>query len=146
MQVIIVTGRVGGDAETRQAGSGQVTNFNLAVDQGWGNNKLTNWFRVAIWGERGSKLQPYIKKGEKVAVTGDLTIGEYNGKPQYEIRASDVDCFMSAKSDGNGQRRDSQPQQQQSRGGGGGSPQYHDDLEDDVPFLSCDPALERRVS
>ena len=34
MQFISITGRVGGDAETRQAGSGTVTNFNCAVDQG----------------------------------------------------------------------------------------------------------------
>jgi single-strand DNA-binding protein len=97
MQILFITGRIGGDAETRSAGSGKVTNFNVAVDQGYGTDKQTNWFRVSIWGERGSKLAQYIKKGEKVAVTGELTIGEYNGKPQYEIRASDIDCFMSSK-------------------------------------------------
>jgi single-strand DNA-binding protein len=102
MQFISITGRVGGDAETRSAGSGTVTNFNCAVDQGWGDNKQTNWFRVAIWGDRGSKLAQYIKKGDKVAVTGELAIGEYNGKPQYEIRAADIDCFMSGKQQGGG--------------------------------------------
>lgn len=100
MQFITITGRVGGAAETRQAGSNNVTNFNCAVDQGWGDNKQTNWFRVAIWGDRGSKLAPYINKGEKVTVTGELVIGEYNGKPQYEIRAADVDCFMAKKEQG----------------------------------------------
>ena len=132
MQFISITGRVGGDAETRQAGQSNVTNFNCAVDQGWGDNKQTNWFRVAIWGDRGGKLQPYIKKGEKVAVTGELVIGEYNGKPQYEIRAADVDCFMAGK----------------QQGGGGSAPRSEmatADLDDDVPFMSCDPALESRV-
>jgi single-strand DNA-binding protein len=118
MQQITITGRVGADAETRQAGGNDVTNFNCAVDQGWGNDKQTNWFRVAIWGSRGTKLRSYIKKGDKVAVTGDLVIGEYNGKPQYEIRASDVDCFMSGKQQEGSQQR--QP--------------AHADLEDDVPF------------
>lgn len=133
MQFISITGRVGGDAETRSAGSGNVTNFNCAVDQGWGDNKQTNWFRVAIWGERGSKLAQYIKKGDKVAVTGELVIGEYNGKPQYEIRAADVDCFMSGKkADGGETTR--QPE-----------PAFKTGLDDDVPFASCDPALERRV-
>lgn len=120
MQTITITGRVGGDAETRQAGGTNVTNFNCAVDQGWGDKKTTNWFRVAIWGERGGKLQQYILKGQKVAVTGDLEIGEYNGKPQYEIRAHDVDCFMQAKGD-------AQPHQ---------APQRQPapvDLDDDVP-------------
>ena len=100
MQFITVTGRIGGDAETRTAGKSDVTNFNCAVDQGWGDNKTTNWFRVAIWGDRGGKLAPYIVKGQKVTVTGELVIGEYNGKPQYEIRAADVDCFMQSKEPG----------------------------------------------
>jgi single-strand DNA-binding protein len=100
-------------------GSGTVTNFNCAVDQGWGDAKQTNWYRVAIWGERGSKLAQYIKKGEKVAVTGELVIGEYNGKPQYEIRCADVDCFMSGK-----QAADTPAQRQPA----------HADLDDDAPF------------
>ena len=100
MQTITITGRVGGQPETRTVGNSEVTNFSCAVDQGWGDRKRTNWFRVAIWGDRGAKLAPYINKGEKVAVTGELEIGEYNGKPQYEIRANDVDCFMAGKGDG----------------------------------------------
>jgi single-strand DNA-binding protein len=120
MQTITITGRVGGDAETRQAGNGTVTNFNCAVDQGWGDNKQTNWYRVAIWGDRGAKLAQYITKGEKVAVAGELTIGEYNGKPQYEIRAADVDCFMSGK------KSDAQPTPQREPATA--------DLDDEVPF------------
>lgn len=135
MQTITITGRVGGDAETRQAGSGTVTSFSCAVDQGWGDKKQTNWFRVSIWGERGGKLAQYIRKGEKVAVAGELSIGEYNGKPQYEIRAADVDCFMSGKQEGGG---GSQPTRQRE-------PAFTNDLDDDVPFMSSDPALESRV-
>ena len=124
MQFISITGRVGGDAETRTTSNNTVTNFNCAVDQGWGDSKQTNWFRVAIWGERGSKLAQYIKKGEKVAVTGELVIGEYNGKPQYEIRAAEVDPFMSKKDGG------TQPTPQREPAMQGADP----DLDDDVPF------------
>jgi single-strand DNA-binding protein len=136
MQFIAITGRVGSEPETRTVGSGTVTNFSCAVDQGWGDKKQTNWFRVAIWGDRGPKLAPYIKKGEKVAVTGELVIGEYNGKPQFEVRAADVDCFMAGKGE---------------QGGGGSVPSRQSvhadaDLDDSVPFASNDPALERWVS
>jgi single-strand DNA-binding protein len=138
MQFISITGRVGGDAETRSAGSGTVTNFNCAVDQGWGDNKQTNWFRVAIWGDRGSKLAQYIKKGEKVAVTGELVIGEYQGEPQYEIRAAEIDPFMSAKArEPDGSRGAPTPRQPVVA--------FDTDLDDNVPFVSCDPALEHRV-
>ena len=123
MQFITVTGRVGGDAETRTAGKSDVTNFNCAVDQGWGDNKTTNWFRVAIWGDRGGKLAPYIVKGQKVTVTGELVIGEYNGKPQYEIRAADVDCFMQSKGDTGGATTSRRAE-----------PAHYTYLDDDVPF------------
>ena len=138
MQFISITGRVGGNAETRQAGQNNVTNFNCAVDQGWGDNKTTNWFRVAIWGERGGKLAPYIIKGQKVAVTGELVIGEYQGKPQYEIRAADVDCFMSPKGADGSQGSPTRP--------AGNAQAFDTDLTDDVPFGSADPCLEWRVS
>jgi single-strand DNA-binding protein len=134
MQFITVTGRVGGDAETRTAGKSDVTNFNCAVDQGWGDSKTTNWFRVAIWGDRGGKLAPYIVKGQKVTVTGELLIGEYNGKPQYEIRAADVDCFMQSKGDGSQGAPTTRAQ-----------PAAFDSDLDDVPFASCDFAWEHRV-
>lgn len=127
MQFITITGRVGGDAETRQAGSSTVTSFNCAVDQGWGDRKQTNWFRVSIWGERGSKLEPYIKKGDKLTATGELVIGEYNGKPQYEVRAADVDCFM-AKREGGGTATPQATTQRQAANAG------FDDLDDDTPF------------
>lgn len=98
MQMIFLTGRVGGDAETRTAGNGEVTSFNLAVDQGWGERKMTNWFRVSIWGDRGRKIAGHILKGNKLAVTGEFSIGEYNGKPQYEVRAHECDPFMGGAS------------------------------------------------
>lgn len=98
MQIITVTGRVGGDAETRSAGNSEVTSFNVAVDQGFGERKTTNWFRVSIWGDRGRKLAGHILKGNKIAVTGELEVGEYQGKTQLGIRASEVDPFMGGPS------------------------------------------------
>jgi single-strand DNA-binding protein len=135
MQIITITGRVGGNAETRDAGSSKVTNFSVAVDQGYGEGKTTNWYRVGLWGERGVKLREYIRKGDKVAVTGELTIGEYQGKPQYDVRCHDVDCFMAPKGDRvpDGSQGSSAPREPV------------DELEDDVPFVSANAALERRV-
>lgn len=129
MQQIFITGAIGKDAETRQAGGGDVTSFNVAVTQGFGERKATNWFRCNMWGKRGSSLQPYLLKGGKVAVVGELTIGEYQGKPQYEVNASQVDLM----GDG-GKRQERQPERQQReepRGGGGG---FAADDMDDTPF------------
>lgn len=120
MQNITIAGRVGKDAETRQAGSSNVTSFNVAVDQGYGQNKSTNWFRVSIWGQRGEKLAGYIRKGDNITVVGEFTLGEYDGKPQLNVNAHDVAL-----------------QGQRGQGGGQGSaptPAPADDLGDDVPW------------
>lgn len=125
MQVITLTGRAGANAETRDAGGNTVTSFNLAVDQGYGDRKTTNWFRISIWGDRGAKLREHIRKGDKLAVTGELTIGEYQGKPQYEVRCNDIDPWMSSKGD----RADSPMRELQAAGQA-----FDADLDSEVPF------------
>ena len=135
MQNITLTGRVGQNAETRDAGGNQVTSFNLAVDQGYGDRKTTNWFRISIWGDRGAKLREHIRKGDKLAVTGELTIGEYNGKPQYEVRAADIDPFMAPKREPDGSQGALMQRQDAFAG----------DLDDDCPFVTADPFMEGRV-
>lgn len=89
MQIITVSGRLGGDAETRTVRDNKVTSFNLAVDQGYGENKTTNWFRVSAWGKKGEGAAPWLKKGGVITVVGELEFDTYEGKPQYNIRAQD---------------------------------------------------------
>lgn len=124
MQQITITGYLSRDAEKRDTQSGRsVTNLNVPVKQGFGDREQTNWFKVAIWGKRAD-FAANFRKGDFVCVTGELTIGEYNGKPQYEISASD---FHSIK----GNRTDPAPQ---SDSGGWGGYGATDDLNDEVPF------------
>lgn len=133
MNVINFTGNVGGDAEVRSAGSDQVCNFNVAVKQGFGRDAPTAWYRVEVWGKRGQSLAQHVKKGGKVAVCGEFIIDEYQGKPQYRVRAHDVDPFMNGRQDtGNGAggyraQTDARPDQS--------------DLDDDVPFIRADGAF-----
>ena len=80
----------------RETQGGQtVTSLNIPVKQGWGDREQTNWFRASVWGKRADFAAKF-RKGEFVCVTGELAIGEYNGKPQYEINASD---FHSVRKD-----------------------------------------------
>lgn len=123
MQAITITGRVGKDAELRSTQSGQqVCSFNVAVDQGWGDKKVTNWFRVSYWGKRGAGIQPYLLKGQQVAVQGDLEFDEWEGKQQYNISANNVDLMGGRSGDA------SKPQT------GGQRTEPETDLDDDVPF------------
>ena len=138
MQQITVAGRMAADAETRNVGDGTVTSFNLAVDQGWGDKKKTNWYRISLWGKKGAGAAPYLLKGSQITVVGEFEIGEYDGKPQYGIRASDF--TMPAKpsgqqggqqSTGNGNGNRPQRASTPNFGGGGFG---DDDLNDSVPF------------
>jgi single-strand DNA-binding protein len=122
MQMIIVSGNVGSDSVLRSTqGGDQVLAFNLAVKQGYGQNERTNWYRCNVWGKRGASIQQYLLKGVKAFVTGELTIGEYDGKPQYDVRVNEVEW---ERRQGEAQR---EPQRQRA-------PAYDDELSDSVPF------------
>lgn len=124
MQTIIISGNLGSDAVTRVTQKGdKVTAFNVGVQQGWGDNKSTNWYRCNVWGERGEKIAQYLLKGVKAFVTGELTIGSHEGKPQYDVRVNEVEWERR-----NGGANDDRQPASQSRGPAAA------DLDDDVPF------------
>lgn len=91
MQNITIAGRLGRDAELRSTqGGDQVCNFTVAVDTRQGREKVTNWWRVSLWGKRGEALAQYLTKGSNVTVTGEFSLSEYDGKPQLNIRANEI--------------------------------------------------------
>jgi len=124
-------GRVGQDASTRFPTSEKaVTSWSLAVDSGWGDNKVTTWFRCNAWGDRYAKLSEYIKKGNQLGVTGEISQREYevNGEKRQslEINIRDVTLISSQNSDNrgkseNGFRANAEPEQDGF-------------AEDDIPF------------
>lgn len=129
MQLLTISGNLGRDSEFRRAGDNDVLSFSVGVKQGYGDKASSNWFRCSVWGKRGEKLAQYLTKGVKVVVQGELTIGEYDGKPQYDVRVNEVE-FMS-KGEG-GQRRE-EPRENQRRSAAPSNP-FDNDLDDDVPF------------
>jgi single-strand DNA-binding protein len=135
MQAITITGGLGRDAELKTTQSGDdILSFSVGSSQGYGDKKTTNWFRCTVWGKRGRSIAQYLTKGTKVTVQGELSIGSYDGKPQFEIRVNEVEW-------------------QRSEGAGGGAKapatdsawDQTDDLDDSVPFITCSPSRERRV-
>ncbi len=143
MQTLIITGNVGKDPEQRSTQSGDsVTSFNVAVRQGFKRDAPTVWYRCSVWGKRGDTIREHLRKGMKATVVGELTIGEYQGKPQYDVRVNDVDWQPA------GERQErSEPRQSDNRGGGGmQGGGFGDDLVDDLPFVSDSFVAGLRVS
>lgn len=84
-------GRVGRDAEVRHtANSETVAGFSVAVDSGYGAKKQTLWFDCSVWGKRAESLAQYIKKGDRIAVQGELGTRQHDGKTYLTLRTSDV--------------------------------------------------------
>jgi single-strand DNA-binding protein len=131
MKTITIAGNLGRDAETRRTQGGDaVTSFSVAVEDRQGKEKRTIWFDVSIWGKRGEALASYLTKGTRVAVAGDLSTREHEGKTYLSVRADQVTLLGG----GSGQQaaaNDLPKGQQYAYAGGRPS----DDLGmDDVPF------------
>jgi single-strand DNA-binding protein len=102
---LILTGRLTKDATQRFTPSGKaVTQFSLAVDDGFGENKKTIYFTVSAW-ENLSETTKNMTKGQPVLVEGRLShengnprMWESNGKhgASFEVNASTV-RFLSSR-------------------------------------------------
>ncbi len=142
--VFSFTGTVGRDAEVRYLPSGQaVLNVTVANNIGFGDKQQTLWIRCAVWGKRAEgQLQNYLKKGQQVFVSGELSQSEYRAqdgttKTTLELNASILDLV--------GKRNESSqsPQQNYSHESAPGKQSAqqapsHDNFDapydDDIPF------------
>ena len=76
MTNFMVNGNVSRAAETRLAtlpkngGKQSVTDFYVAVNDGFGDSAITTYYKVTIWGDKGAKMAPYLTVGKEVNVTG----------------------------------------------------------------------------
>jgi len=81
MNQVNIIGRVGADIELRYTPSGKaVTEINLAVDDGWGENKKTAWIGVTVWGTTAELAGKAVRKGDRLGITGRLTQEEWEDK------------------------------------------------------------------
>jgi len=88
---LIVSGRVGQDAEVKNVGDNTVCSFSVAHTEkvyGATPSEKTIWVTCSIWGERGVKLAPHIVKGTFVVVEGSGGVNAYmkNGEASAAIR------------------------------------------------------------
>lgn len=122
--------RLGKDAEVRHLPSGQmVTELSCVYEYGRKGNdgkRPSQWVNAALWGDRGEKSAPYLKKGGSVFLAlSDVHIEEYeskNGKGSKLVaRVSEFSFIPGAKP---AEKPEAKPTE--SKG--------FADLDDDVPF------------
>ena len=111
MTNFMVSGNIVKDAATRMATSSNgtkslVTDFSVAVRDGYGESQTTQFWKVTLWGDRGANLAKYLTKGRRVDVKGLPTVekpwqGEdgqlHNGN--LRIMRAEVELVGANKSD-----------------------------------------------
>jgi single-strand DNA-binding protein len=111
---ISFVGRLGSDAELKHVGDYTVLELNVANNTGFGDKKITNWFRCTVWGNRGEKLQSYLTKGKQVFVTGELSLRKYNAndgaeRTSAEVKVDQLDFISGGEGGGGGGSSDFNP-------------------------------------
>jgi len=139
MNNVNIIGRVGADIELRYTPAGKaVTEINLAVDDGWGENKKTAWIGVTTWGPTAELAAKALQKGDRVGFTGRLSQEEWEdkqtGKKQRKTKVTCESMHLLGPKREEGQQRQSAPSQHQQAKQNAYQPEPDDDGNDDIPF------------
>ena len=81
MNKVNLIGRLGSDPELRYTPAGKaVCEINVAVDDGWGENKKTAWIGVVLWDQKAELAGKYVRKGDRIGISGRLSQDEWTDK------------------------------------------------------------------
>ena len=151
MNVWNFTGNIGKDCEVGATQGGTtVCKFTVAVKSGYGDNQKTTWVNCRLWGKRAEgKVTEYLKKGQKVAISGECELAEWQGQDGSQNKAlmvnvNDLDLCgtvtpQSQQAPQQGYQQQA-PQQQAPQGHGGYQNQPPQqapagfDFDDEPPF------------
>lgn len=114
MQIAILCGRLTKDVEikTTKAGDKETTvgSFTLAVDDGYGDNKHTNFFPCSVFGKQAETMEKWCKKGTKVVLNCKPRQNSYKDKNGNNY--SYVNFIVQSFEFANGKNADAQDAQQ----------------------------------
>lgn len=140
---VILIGNVGKDPEIRSFQNGdRCANFSLACSESWkdkttGEKKeRTEWVRVAVFGSLVNVVEDYVKKGDKLYLSGKLQTRKWDkdGTTQYStevvLQGFGAELVMLGGPKGEkSETSDADEHRKASRGGG-----QSFELNDEIPF------------
>lgn len=100
----ILMGRLTRDPELRHTGSGTpVCSFTIAIDNGYGDNRSTDFINCVAWNKTAEFVEKYFTKGRMIIVIGRIQTRTWegqDGRKNYvtEVVASEVSFGESKKS------------------------------------------------
>ncbi len=106
---VTLLGRIGADPELRSTKSGTaVIQLRLATDRYSKSNEPTetDWHSVVVWGNTAEAVDRYVRKGDRVHVTGRLQQHSWQTdsgerRSRTEVYANEV-IFLDSRNDRNG--------------------------------------------
>lgn len=140
MNIWNFTGNLGKDAEVKYLPSGEpICTFSVAVTSGYGDKKKTTWAGCAIFGKQAASALPtYLTQGTSVAVSGEITLDEWQGQDgtkqkSLKVNVLKIDLIGSSQGKNTPVTQGTQPQNNATRQ----QPQQTSNYElpdDDIPF------------
>ena len=125
MNVLSIVGHLGSDARQNNVSGTAVLNFSVPCKSGFGDKAQTIWVDCALWGKQAeSKLVDYMKKGQQVAVSGEMGTRTHEGKTYITMRVNTITLCGSASGSGT-----PQPAQQPAK-----AAPVSADMDEDFPF------------
>ena len=80
MNNVTILGRLGKDPETTFSKDGKaICKFRVGVTRKF-NKEVTDWFNCASFGKTAELIQQYFKKGNQIALQGEIQFGDYTDK------------------------------------------------------------------
>ena len=110
---VVISGNLTRDAELRSTQSGySVLGFGVAVNDRRRNQQTGEWedypnfIDCTLFGQRGQSLEPYLKKGTKVAIEGKLRYSQWerDGQKRSKIEVIVDEIELMPRSNGSGQQ------------------------------------------
>ena len=99
MNKVTLVGRLGEDPKHQTAQSGKTfCKFSLATNDGFGDNKKTNWHSCTAFGKVADIINQYCKKGSELAVSGTLDYNKHEDKYYTNILVNDF-TFIGGKNE-----------------------------------------------
>ncbi len=92
MNTVCVVGNLTKDPDLRYStGANQtaIGRFSIAVDDGYGEKKRTNYISIVVFGKQAENCERYLHKGSKVAIKGRIQTGSYE-KEGHKVYTTDV--------------------------------------------------------
>lgn len=87
----IIMGRLTRDPEIRTTSSGkQVTQFTVAVENGYGENKQTAFINCVAWNKQAEFVEKYFTKGMMIIVIGRIQTRSWDGQDGKTHYATEV--------------------------------------------------------